>query len=419
MKSKNAERGFVASVLIGADIGNPEFAKYRAMGVEESWFSDHVARKMFRAIEACDKSSPGSYTTSLCMSKAEELGLAITLPELEAVRYSEATAAWGMEHFRSLERAAHCREQVAHVRTFYDNYVRDGYSVSSFEKGLGSLLEMMHATKNKRNRVKDTGIKEAVEQYEKSLADDKNAVVKTHLFDLNDALNGGLRGGQLIVVAGRPGMGKSAFAMEIAEYGCGMDAGLYYSLEMSLQDFGERLLHRNEGDLKKVHSYASRHGLILRTTGAWTIERIRDDALGVASRLKEQGKPLRLVAVDHIGLVTPSLGHHKRTREQEVAHISRSLKTLAGELDCPVVAVSQLNRGLEHRQEKGPVLSDLRDSGAIEQDADIVLGLHRPSYYDENMKYCVDEIRCLKVRQGRTGTIGANFVPERVCWRSA
>ncbi len=157
--------------------------------------------------------------------------------------------------------------------------------------------------------------------------------------------------------------------------------------------------------------------MILRTKGPWTVERIRQDAISTRDRLLSEGRELRLLCVDHIGLVAPSAGQHKRTREQEVAHISRSLKVLAGELSVPVIAVSQLNRGVEFRNEKGPVLSDLRDSGAIEQDSDVVLGLHRPGYYDENMKNFVDEIRCLKVRQGRTGIVPANFVADRVCWR--
>ena len=214
-------------------------------------------------------------------------------------------------------------------------------------------------------------------------------------------------------------MGKSAFAMEICEYGCGEGAGLYYSLEMSLQDFGERLAHRFNGDMRKTEEYARSNGMILRTRGQWTVEKIRADAISTRDRLRSEGRELKLVCVDHIGLVAPSAGQHKRTREQEVAHISRNLKVLAGELEAPVIAVSQLNRGVEFRSEKGPVLSDLRDSGAIEQDSDIVLGLHRPGYYDENMKHFVDEIRCLKVRQGRTGTVPANFVADRVCWRGA
>jgi len=207
--------------------------------------------------------------------------------------------------------------------------------------------------------------------------------------------------------------------MELCEYGSTEGVGIYYSLEMSLQDFGERLAHRFGKDMDKLEDYAHQNKIILRTKGPWSIEKIRNDAISTRDKLRDRGESLKVIAIDHIGLVYPSSGQHKRTREQEVAHISRSLKMLAGELDCPVIAVSQLNRGSEFRNDKGPVLSDLRDSGAIEQDADVVLGLHRPSYYDPAMSNYVDEIRCLKVRQGRTGTVPAKFVANRVCWRSA
>ena len=420
MQNNNTEKGFLAGIIISAETGKPALSNFLSNGLDDSWFAKKTNKDIFKAILSCESEKSGSYTLNRIAGKLIDLKLNVTGDELMSTKMSEVSAAWIDVHFENLRKSYICREQATSISAFVDKNVKDGYSIEEFPNQIEELIEKVRKTSSKGQSEKDATLLDAVNNYKDSLsAKSKDSLVKTHIWDLNDALSGGFRPNQLIVCCGRPGMGKSAFAMEICEHGCGLEgSGIYYSLEMSLQDFGERLAHRFEKDMNELDFYARGNGMILRTKGQWTIEKIRNDAISTRDRILDEGKKLKLIAIDHIGLVAPSMGQHKRTREQEVAHISRNLKMLAGELEVPVIAVSQLNRGVEFRNEKGPVLSDLRDSGAIEQDADVVLGLHRPSYYDESMKHFVDEIRCLKVRQGRTGTIPAKFVSDRVCWRS-
>jgi replicative DNA helicase len=418
--NQNTEYGLLSGIMISAENGSPVLADYLSRGLNAEWFSDHRCKLCFEAVQACESEKPGSSTVNRVAEKAIDLGLDMTGDFLKEVRWSEASAAWSEEYFNNLRKVYVRGQQANAIADFCRHEIDAATTAESWPDKLEVLIQRIRGHEGAGSREADTGLRDAIESYKEGLSESAKAkLVKTHIFDLNDALGGGLRPNQLVVCCGRPGMGKSAFAMEICEYGCGEGAGLYYSLEMSLQDFGERLAHRFKGDMRKTEEYARSNGMILRTKGQWTVEKIRADAISTRDRLRSEGRELKLVCVDHIGLVAPSAGQHKRTREQEVAHISRNLKVLAGELEAPVIAVSQLNRGVEFRSEKGPVLSDLRDSGAIEQDSDIVLGLHRPGYYDENMKHFVDEIRCLKVRQGRTGTVPANFVADRVCWRGA
>jgi len=418
MINQNTEHGLLSGIMIAAETGKPKLADLLSRGLTRDWFEDPNCRLCFDAISACEEQSTGSTTSNRVQEKAQSLGLDLHPDFVHAVRFSEPTSAWLEEYFTNLRKAHVCRRQSATIVDFYSREMGEGANLDDWQDRLDDLIVRLRGHGNAGEKEKDAGLFDAIQHYKQAKSEEAQAkLVKTHIFDLNDALGGGLRPNQLIVCCGRPGMGKSAFAMEICEYGCGDGAGLYYSLEMSLQDFGERLAHRFQGDMTKTEEYARRNGMILRTKGQWTVERIRADATSTRDRLRSEGRELKLICVDHIGLVAPSPGQHKRTREQEVAHISRNLKVLAGELETPVIAVSQLNRGVEFRSDKGPVLSDLRDSGAIEQDSDIVLGLHRPGYYDPNMKNFVDEIRCLKVRQGRTGTVPANFVADRVCWR--
>jgi len=418
MNFENTEAGLLASVMISAELGNPIFANYLASGISRDWFADSAARRTFDACLACEREKTGSTSTNRVTAKAKSLGLKLPEGAVEAIRYSEPSAAWADNYFIDMRKSFIRRTQALKLQAFCNDGLHASAKLDEWPGRLNELIESLRASSHAGEGEKDRGLRDAINSYRDSMTEEaQSSLVKTHIFDLNDALGGGMRPNQLIVCCGRPGMGKSAFAMEVCEYGCGSGAGLYYSLEMSLQDFGERVAHRFGGDMRKAEYYARNNGMILRTKGQWTVERIRSDAIATRDRLRSAGKELKVVCVDHIGLVAPSAGQHKRTREQEVAHISRNLKVLAGELDAPVVAVSQLNRGVEFRNSKGPVLSDLRDSGAIEQDSDVVLGLHRPGYFEESKKHFVDEIRCLKVRQGKTGIVPANFIADRVCWR--
>lgn len=242
--------------------------------------------------------------------------------------------------------------------------------------------------------------------------------VPTGFTDL-DTLTGGLRGGQMIVVAARPAMGKSTVALDFARSAAikhGMTTA-FFSLEMGRQEIEERLIsaqsrvalhHIRQGTLTDDDwTRIGRHTgeileapLLLDTSTNLTAMDIR-----AKSRRLAQKHDLKLVIVDYLQLMQ-SGGAKSETRQLEVTEISRNLKLLAKELDVPVVALSQLNRGPEQRADKRPMVSDLRESGSIEQDADMVILLHREDAYEkESPRAGEADLIVAKHRGGPTATI--------------
>jgi replicative DNA helicase len=244
-----------------------------------------------------------------------------------------------------------------------------------------------------------------------------------------DEITAGLQPSDLIVVAGRPSMGKTSFCLNIAEHAAireRIPVGIF-SLEMSKEQLVQRLLC----SLAKVNSNRLRTGYLSDadwprlTTSAGILSECPifiDDTPGItllemrakSRRLKaEQG--LGLVIVDYLQLISGR--GRAESRQQEISEISRSLKAMAKELDVPVVALSQLSRAVETRQPPRPQLSDLRESGAIEQDADVVTFLYRPSFYrkredSEEPEDNTTEVIVGKQRNGPTGTVYLAFLRE-------
>jgi replicative DNA helicase len=249
--------------------------------------------------------------------------------------------------------------------------------------------------------------------------------VPTGFVDI-DRLTAGLQPSDLIVVAGRPSMGKTAFALNIAQYAAlTTKLGVaVFSLEMSKEQLVLRMLCSEarvdqskvragfaaERDFPKLALAASRLAeapIYIDDTPALSVLELR----AKARRLKrEREAKLGLVIVDYLQLMR---GHDSAdNREQEISSISRSLKALAKELDVPVVALSQLNRQVETRAEKRPVMADLRESGAIEQDADVIAFLYRPIVYDKNAEERSAEVIVAKQRNGPIGTVPLTFMSE-------
>lgn len=236
-------------------------------------------------------------------------------------------------------------------------------------------------------------------------------------FDELNRRTGGFHGGELIIIAGRPGMGKSSFAVNIAEHAAiseGVPVAIF-NLEMSksmivnrilcsqaLVDSAKVRLGNFTGDdwnqLGSVLDSVAASPIYIDDTASITVSEIR----AKCRRLK-QTKNLGLIVIDYLQLMQSS--SRSDNRQQEISDISRSLKILAKELDIPVIALSQLARTCETRSDKRPMLSDLRESGAIEQDADLVMFLYRDEYYnkdseDKNIAECI----IAKQRSGETGT---------------
>jgi replicative DNA helicase len=240
-----------------------------------------------------------------------------------------------------------------------------------------------------------------------------------------DRKTGGLRGGDLIVIAGRPSMGKSTLAVNMAEYAAvspDVKATVaIFTMEMPSEQIVTRMLSSighvplnsmrtgqiSDDDWVRITAATSQLSdarIFIDETPALTPTELR----ARSRRIAREQKGLDLIIVDYMQLM--QVPGTKENRATEIAEISRGLKALAKELDVPVIALSQLNRGVEQRQEKKPVMSDLRESGAIEQDADMILLIYRDEVYDKNTtKKGMAEIDLAKHRNGETGTFLLTF----------
>ena len=272
----------------------------------------------------------------------------------------------------------------------------------------------------------DTLVVELLDRVQE-MADNPNDItgVPTGFYDL-DRMTSGLQPGDMVVLAARPSMGKTAFAINIAEH-VALNEGLpvaVFSMEMGASQLAVRVV----GSIGRIDQGHLRTGKLSddewpRLTEA--IEKLRTVSLHIdetpgltpselranARRLARQCGKLGLIVVDYLQLMSGSGSSGGDNRATELGEISRGLKMLAKELQCPVIALSQLNRSVEQRTDKRPMMSDLRESGAIEQDADIIMFIYRDDYYNKDSKDPgVAEIIIGKQRNGPTGTVRLTFL---------
>lgn len=262
------------------------------------------------------------------------------------------------------------------------------------------------------------------EQFTRRQSGDDNPVIglETSLHDL-DELTTGLQGGDLIIIAGRPSMGKTALAINMAEHAAvNNDLPVaVFSLEMD----AKRLTSRSLASLSGVNSQRIWTGRIYDqewdriTTGLGKLNNaplfIDDDGTLTVNDIKARARRvhrecggLKLIVIDYLQLINTAQKSHNRA--EDLSEISRELKRLAKELNVPVIALSQLNRSVESRPNKRPVLSDIRECGAIEQDADIIIFVYRDEYYNpDSQDKGTAEIIVAKQRNGPVATVRANF----------
>lgn len=418
-----AERAVIGSILIDNDALNRVLEFLSAND-----FYREAHSKIFSAIVSLsEKNEPTDFlTVSNCLQSCGDLELVGGASYLSSLVDNIPSSA-NIESYGKIVR------QKAIVRKLIEAAAE--IATLGYEKGedVEDLLDeaekkIFELAENKMRpsfvSVKDL-VKESYKAIEK-LYEAKSAVtgVPTGFKEL-DNITCGLQRSDLIIIAGRPSMGKTALALNITEFAAIESKAkvALFSLEMSKEQLVTRMLcsqaridssklrkgeveERDWPNLTNAASILSDIDIFIDDTPAGTVLEMK----AKARRLKRE-KGLDLIIVDYLQLVRSS--KYTQSREQEISEISRSLKALAKELNVPVVALSQLNRAVENRNNRRPQLSDLRESGAIEQDADVIAFIYRDEVYDPNTPdQGVAELIVGKQRNGPTGTVRLAFLKK-------
>ena len=301
------------------------------------------------------------------------------------------------------------------VNKGYENSMEPGQLLDYAEQGIFEISQQRQ--KGQYTHIKDV-LLENIEIIDRASQMDGGLTGTTTGFRELDDKTSGLQKSDLIILAARPAMGKTAFALTVALNAAvkGRASVLIFSMEMAKEQLGQRLLameskvdmqklktgnldRRDWDDINDALNILSRADIHIDDTAGTTIMEMKSKC----RRLKAESG-LDLVIIDYLQLMTPEGKADSRT--QEISVISRNLKLLARELDCPVLVLSQLSRAPETRTDHRPMLSDLRESGSIEQDADVVLFLYRDGYYNPDEADPGDcEVILAKPRSGPTGTV--------------
>lgn len=415
--------------VLGAIIIDPSYLPdVMAILRDPEAFTDPLNRTIFEVIHS--KYNEGEKIDLVTISTAQQLkGKASYLAKLT----------------QSVGSGAGC---VTHSKLLVEEHMRRKMCLFATEllakaQGDDDIGEIMNWSQNRLNNALGavTGINtpktikevlnealNSIEQRVKAFANGEAVGIPTGLTDL-DRCTGGWRGGQLIIVAGRPAMGKSAvmlhFAKSASEQGTPV---VIFSLEMQSRELGDRLIlgssnieannykvgnitSEDWGELERANAHISKLPLSIADGVAVSMQKIRAQS----QQLQAKGR-CGMVIIDYLQLLDMQGSNRTNNREREVAETTRQAKILANELDVPIILLSQLSRKVEDRADKTPMLSDLRESGAIEQDADMVMFIHRPYYYDktaliETSKYGsiapqgVGILTVAKQRNGQTGKI--------------
>ena len=410
---------------VGCCLRHPEGAEYVVNELEARDFYDDTARKLFSAVKALvdDGLEVNRVTVSeragLSLPVVDEyssLGQGISASQLKTL-LSEITRTSGLRDI--YEVCGKTREVIG----------KD----TKLEEALAQLESSLYrGDRSGATEAKDGGdaLQSALESFRTRLSGGGGPEISTGIKALDRAIIG-LRSGKNIIIAGRPGMGKTALADSIRrnvlnpELQQGQMLGVVqFSLEMEAEELAEReIASQAEVDLRKILAARGLTDEELRRVNdverrvadlrsRWVIDDrtyniagIRRRARVAANRMAREGVKVGCVILDYIQLA----GDNGDGREQSVAAISRGCKLMAKELGCTVLALSQLNRACESRDDRRPLLADLRESGSIEQDADAVIFVYREHQYDATVPASDSELLIRKQRSGPTGTVRVHF----------
>ena len=406
--------------------------------VDASMFYSEANKKIFLSLQELYKSrTPIDITTVKNeLDKQKNLQAVSGIEYISEVIDSVATVA-NLDYYLKIVKEKALRRKLIDTATeiISDTYEEEGNITTLFDTAEKNILNVIKARQTSEFRPISDVLRTAQEQLE-NMAKNKSAItgLPTGFYDL-DKTTAGLHEGELIIIAARPGMGKTAFALNVATNAAFQTdkAIAIFNLEMSAEQLVNRMISSvgqiegeklktgimNNNDWKKYNEAISQLGdtnIYIEDNAGITAPEIK----AKCRRLANSEKGLGLVVIDYLQLVTT--GGRTESRQVEVSDISRSFKTLAMELKVPVIALAQLSRNAERSETKQPRLADLRESGSIEQDADIVLFINRADYYeaktDNKVNIVPAELIIAKHRKGSTGLINLLFELDKSSFKN-
>lgn len=373
--------------------------------LSEGDFTDATMQRIFRVLRRLSSSSE-AFDIALIIDhfREEEPALVETVKDL----VSETTSTVSFRAYEKAVRSATISRQISEAARTISEIAQTRVTAAEKLDEAQRLVNSIRLDQTSDRRSNTTTIRSLIQQLE-DLAAGKSVGVPTGFASIDRRLRG-LRAGDLVIVAGRPAMGKTTYALNIALRAATQSDSqvLVFSMEMSAEQVMSKLISAHGGiefdtmmdgsasnnpEFYRAAAVVEKSGIIIDDTPALSVHQLSSRA--------RRTKGLGLIVVDYIGLMSGEAD----SRVENMTRISGGLKSLARELRIPILALAQLNRGVEMREDKRPHLSDLRDSGSVEQDADIVQMLYRPDYYDP---FCAErgtaEVITRKFRLGETGS---------------
>lgn len=424
-KNIEAEEAVLGSILINQET---IYGVSELLDIEDFYRKSH--RTIFKVMldlnttkKAIDIITLTDYLTHI--SKLEEVGGIAFITSLA----NKVPSTANLKHYINIVKEKSMLRNIVHIAEYMENMGYDSESIDTPETVLDKAEQLLSKLTKKLVTTKVNNIKE---QTLNAYVDIENIInykgellgLETGLQDLDSFLQG-LKNSDFMILAARPSMGKTAFALNIASYlSIKKDTPVaFFSLEMSSNQLIHRifssyglipLFNLKSGNLDDAHTQK----LIKVSNKLSQSKLIINDEISnlmslrsIARKLKREND-IKLIIIDYLQLLE---GTRRENRNLEISEISRSLKILAKELDIPIITLSQLSRSVESRQVKKPMLSDLRESGSLEQDADIVMFLYREDYYNpETENKNITDVIIAKNRNGPTGTIPVYFHKEYV-----
>jgi replicative DNA helicase len=427
MKRTVPQSPAVEQAVLGSLLADPKLIDEIA-ALHADLFYTPAHRFIFETITEIrgEGGTPNLIATTQRIDAAHKLNFVGGAGALTELLSQSAGGPAGVEYHAQTLRDLHARRRIIDASVAMQASAQDMASDadSVLQQAGESVLSLSLTTATDSMRAPSAIVPGLLEELESLMAGGKKLGLQTGIRDF-DQVTGGLRGGQLTIVAGRPAMGKSALMLNMADNMSRRGIPVvYFSLEMPANELAARVvLGRAETNTEIIRNgfltASIKHRIFDAATQFSTEPLYVDDRGGLTlldirgrARLAVRRWGVKAIFVDYLQLVSHS---GAQSRENEVGFVSRGLKAMSMELGVPVVAAAQVNRQAESRSDNRPKLSDLRESGSIEQDADIVCLVHRPAYYavqDQEPDPQDAELIVAKHRAGRTGTLNLTWRPS-------